>query len=90
MKTKPLGCILRARSLRIFWTTRLGWLVEVEAAIEIAGVEEDAGPRDDESESGAKHIAMLATPPVFSDTPLKGPRGSGHGFESEGEAVEVP
>jgi hypothetical protein len=33
---------------------------------------------------------MLATPPVYSNTPLKGPSGLGHDFESEGEAVEAP
>jgi hypothetical protein len=41
-------------------------------------------------ESGAEHLAMLATPPVFSDTPLKVPRGLGHDFGSKGEAIEAP
>jgi hypothetical protein len=34
---------------------------KVEAAAEIAGVEEDVGPHVDESESGAEHLAMLTT-----------------------------
>ena len=37
------------------------------AAVEIA--EEDTGPHADDIESGAEHLAMLATPVVFSDDP---------------------
>jgi hypothetical protein len=40
-----------------------------EAAVEIACVEEDTGPRADDSKSGAEHLATLATPLVFSDDP---------------------
>jgi hypothetical protein len=70
----------------------LGWaeVEEVEAAVEIAGVEEDTGPRVDESESGAAHFATLATPPVPTDTFLRSPNGLGRDFESKGEAVEAP
>ncbi|KAI0281083.1 hypothetical protein BC826DRAFT_408229 [Russula brevipes] len=50
-----------------------------EAAIEIAGVGEDTGPRVGGRESGAD-LATLATPPAISDTPLKG-RGLGRDFE---------
>ncbi|KAI0299820.1 hypothetical protein BC826DRAFT_1102501 [Russula brevipes] len=52
------------------------WLAEVEATVEIAGVEKDMGPCLDESESGAGHLDMLATPPVLSDTHLKDPSWS--------------
>jgi hypothetical protein len=37
-------------------------LDEVEAAVETEGVEEDTGPRVDESESGVEQVATLATP----------------------------
>ena len=40
-----------------------------EAAVDIAGVEEDTGPRADDSESGAEQLATLATPLVISDDP---------------------
>jgi hypothetical protein len=52
------------------------WLAEVEATVEIAGVEEDMGLCPDESESGAGHLDTLATPPVLSDTRLKDPSWS--------------
>jgi hypothetical protein len=51
----------------------------------IAGVKEDMGPCLDKSESGAGHLATLATPPVLSDTRLKDPSDSGHNSESESE-----
>jgi hypothetical protein len=38
-----------------------------EATAEITGVKEDTGPHADDSESGAEHLATLATPLVFSD-----------------------
>jgi hypothetical protein len=47
---------------------------------------------EDMSGSGAEHLATgtLTTPPVFSDTPLKGPTGLRRDFECEGKAVEAP
>jgi hypothetical protein len=70
----------------------LGWneVEEVEAAVEVAGVEEDTGPHIDGSESGAGHLVTLATPPVPTDTFLRSPNGLGRDFESESEAVGTP
>jgi hypothetical protein len=70
----------------------LGWneVEEVEAAMEVAGVEEDTGPHIDGSKSGARHLIMLATPPVPTDTFLRSPNGLGRDFESKSEAVGTP
>jgi hypothetical protein len=59
-----------------------------EAAVEIA--EQDTGPRADDSESGAEHLAMLATPLVFSDDPRRPPEVWGARFRVRGRAVEAP
>jgi hypothetical protein len=67
----------------------VGLLVVCRARGWIAGVE-GGGPCLDESESGAGHLATLATPPVLSDTRLKVPSGLGRDSESEGEAAEAP